>query len=126
VIAITVSAKIGYYFDGVVKPNIDLFFDVIPDLNTVGTVVRQDHIFITTAQGGPYKPSRQQLGPVADIYDVNNNKDIAEEVMRVNTSAMNILENKNLIIDTYIQPVGAGRQPPYDTTRPDTAVNFKL
>jgi hypothetical protein len=46
--------------------------------------------------------------------------------MRPSTVSLNILENKNLVIDTYIQPAGSSRQPPYDITRPETAVNFKL
>jgi hypothetical protein len=39
-----------------------------------------------------------------DTYDVNNNGSTSDKLMRINTSTLNILENKNLVIDTYIQP----------------------
>jgi hypothetical protein len=61
-----------------------------------------------------------------DTYDVNNNGSVGDKLMRVNTATLNILENKNLVVNTYIQPAGSDRQPPYDPANPSTAINFKL
>jgi hypothetical protein len=62
---------------------------------------------------------------IADTYDVNNNSDRGEKIMRINTNAvLNILENKSLTVSTYLIPDGSSKQLPYDPTKPDTAVGF--
>jgi hypothetical protein len=61
---------------------------------------------------------------VADTYDVNNNANKVEKIMRIGVSTLTILENKNLTISTYLVPNGGSKQPEYNTSNPTSAVGF--
>jgi hypothetical protein len=56
---------------------------------------------------------------------VNNNGNTTEKVARLAiNSIMNITENKNLIIDTYLVPNGGTKTPAYNPAIPSSAVGF--
>jgi hypothetical protein len=106
-----------------IKSGVEVSFNFRPDIETMGQINWHDYILADT-QYHSYGQYNATLGQIADTYDVNNNGNITENMMRLNTATTQIVAANVLLMDTYLIPNGGTRQPPYDPTQPQTAVGF--
>jgi hypothetical protein len=71
-----------------------------------GNINWHDYILADTSLYHWYGSLNGTLGAIADTYDVNNNTDTTEWMMRMDTATTQIITNKQLFITTYLVPNG--------------------
>ena len=102
----------------------ELNFDYRVNLETVGSIYWHDYVLFNTPFSVSYQQKNGSLGQLNDTYDVNNNGNITERMMGLNTSTTQIIASNVLLMDTYLIPDGGTRQPSYDPAQPATATAF--
>ncbi|MGL5042337.1 MAG: SdrD B-like domain-containing protein [Culicoidibacterales bacterium] len=70
-----------------------------------------------------FEAPREFLPAVKDIYDVKGNGK-QDLLGKAKDGQLTVQERKVLLIDTFIQPEGESKRPPYDSQKPETAVRF--
>jgi hypothetical protein len=106
------------------EPGIEVSFDFRPNIETMGQINWHDYIVADTPQYHSYGALNGTLGQIADTYDANNNGNLSEYMMRMNTSTTQIVAANVLLMDTYLVPDGGSRQSSYNPSQPQTATSF--
>lgn len=119
-IRITCDTYLGGIINNKVYGNIDISFDLEATLLAKGIYNWEDYLFTSIDDENVFINSG-----VKDTSDINQNNSTNDYIRAYSgTNGLKIIDKKELLIDTYIQPKGGERQSAYVEGTDSTAVGF--
>ncbi|MGL5042140.1 MAG: SdrD B-like domain-containing protein [Culicoidibacterales bacterium] len=122
VIAIETDAKVGRFFNGMTLEKLEIEYEIYVSEYASGNYDFSELIFFTATR--ELQPAYGAALAVQDKYDVNNNKDTSEMLGTINMATLAVQENRDLLIDSYMQNVGESKLSTYEREERENKISF--
>lgn len=105
------TTYIGFYFDGDKTRSLKFKYDISTNVKLVGNYDGRELVAWGNSTMTPLTFSEYVF--FTDIYDFNDNNDITDEVFSFAPKTIKVVENKNMLVETFLSISGEKAKDPY-------------
>ncbi|MFV0395121.1 MAG: beta strand repeat-containing protein [Coprobacillaceae bacterium] len=91
--------------------SISFSYDVVSEPKANGKITTQDLIAFGREGYSALSSTGSATAPIVDIHDFNNNGDTDEYILTTALKSINILENANVLVETFLSIAGENSKP---------------